>query len=92
MFIKLLAACAMPHIPKKTLIAHLTMGIGKRRRALAPYMQPLKEVNWAEVDREPPSVLDGGILRPADRLVRIDYRMGMGKMMGGVWDLSIIIF
>ena len=57
MFIKLLAACAMPHIPKKTLIAHLTMGIGKRRRALAPYMQPLKEVNWAEVDREPPFVL-----------------------------------
>ena len=55
-------------------------------------MQPLKEVNWAEVDREPPFVLDGGILRPADRLMRIDYRMGMGKMMGGVWDLSIIIF
>ena len=55
-------------------------------------MQPLKEVNWAEVDREPPFVLDGGILRPADRLMRIDYRMGMGKMMGGAWDLSIIIF
>ena len=55
-------------------------------------MQPLKEVSWAEVDREPPFVLDGGILRPADQLMRIDYRMGMGKMMGGAWDLSIIIF
>ena len=36
----------------------------------------------------------GGIRRhgPADRLMRIDYRLGMGKMMGGAWDLPIFIF